>query len=578
MTLPYGGGSLFVGGGIADVSVPRVLVPPNYEGGYETVDVSDPDHPQMLGGLGPYTLAGQAVVANGSGIVLTVGNAGTRGPGLEVYNGGDATNTTNFVTRFSLPALPNAVAIGAGLAFVADGSAGLQVVNYLPFDTQGVPPTVTLDTSNLDTDPATPGIQAVEGAFITVHAQVSDDVQVRNVELLVNGQVVANSISFPFNLSTYLPSIASAGSTVTLQVSATDTGGNTTTTSPVTLDLVPDSTPPDIVRQNPPDGATISQHFRALTIDFSKPLDPATVTADDFEIDGPAGAIVAQDVELRYRDSEVQITFPAGDLPVGDYSLVVHAAMIADTAGNMLGQTDLTSTFHVAQYTEAWINPSGGNWSDPANWDSGRVPGAGDVVLIDEPGNPTITYDAAAGITDLGGLLSTDPLKIAGGTLIADQSIEVDNTFTLAGGTIRDSLILPDTGGQVIATGGTLDGVTLDADLSVPDNKTLTVKDGLTLNSTLTLTHSGQYSFTLVNFSGSQTLSGTGTVLFANSNVYYSYNNELEPVDGGTLSIGPGITIHGQRGVVGNSSLPLVNQGTIDADSSGQIIYVTGSS
>ncbi|HUY88576.1 MAG TPA: DUF4214 domain-containing protein, partial [Pirellulales bacterium] len=576
LTLPYGGG-LFAGGGTAYVSVPRVLVAPNYEGGYETVDVSDPDHPQLLGGLGPYTLAGQAVAANGSGVVLTVGNAGPRGPGLEVYNGSDPTNTTNFVTRFNLPALPNGLAIGAGLAFVADGSAGLQVVNYLPFDTGGVPPTVTLDTSNLTPDPTLGGFDAVEGSLLTLKAAVSDDVQVRNVELLVNGQVVANSVSFPFELSAYLPTIASAGSGIALEISATDTGGNTTVTSPVTINLVRDATPPTIVRQNPPDGGAISQHFRALTVDFSKPLDPATVSAADFEIDGPAGAIVAQAVELRYRDGEVQITFPAGDLPVGDYTLVIHAALIADTAGNLLGSADLTSTFHVAQYSDVWINPNGGKWSDPTNWDSGRVPGAGDVVLIDQPGNPTITFDSSAGTVDIRSLLSKDPFKVAGGTLIADQSIEVDNTFTLAGGTIRDSLILPGVGGNAIATGGTLDGMTLDADLSLADSTTLTVKDGLTLNGTLTLKHSAYYQYTLVNFSGAQTLDGAGTVRFVNSFVGYG-NNGLQPVDGGTLTIGPGITLHGQGAVVGNPSLPLINEGTVDADASGQTISIIGSS
>jgi hypothetical protein len=36
------------------------------------------------------------------------------------------------------------VAIGEGIAFVADGTSGLQVVNYRSFDTLGVPPTITI--------------------------------------------------------------------------------------------------------------------------------------------------------------------------------------------------------------------------------------------------------------------------------------------------------------------------------------------------------------------------------------------------------------------------------------------------
>ncbi|HEX7447299.1 MAG TPA: hypothetical protein VF306_07130, partial [Pirellulales bacterium] len=156
----------------------------------------------------------------------------------------------------------------------------------------------------------------------------------------------------------------------------------------------------------------------------------------------------------------------------------------------------------------------------------------------------------------------------------------------LAGGDILGGTITASGGAALVMTASsTLDGVTLDADLSVPDNSALTVKDGLTLNGTLTMTHSGTYNLTLVNFSGTQTLGGTGTVQFVNTNNYASYNNVLQPVDGGTLTIGPGITIHGQRGTVGapgdffgSTPLPLVNQGTIEADAAGQTILVTGSS
>ncbi|CAB5080558.1 hypothetical protein D3OALGA1CA_2637, partial [Olavius algarvensis associated proteobacterium Delta 3] len=72
---------------------------------------------------------------------------------------------------------------------------------------------------------------------------------------------------------------------------------------------------------------------------------------------------------------------------------------------------------------------------------------------------------------------------------------------------------------------------------------------------------------------------GTGEILFSQSGNRRSggQTNYVQPVDGGTLTIGPGIRIYGQEGVVGTASLPLVNQGTIDSDS-GQTIFVRGSS
>src|SRR5262249_24928536 len=153
---------------------------------YATADVSNPDSPRVLGNVASATNAGQAVALNGSGLALTVGADGFGGPGaVDVFDASNPSNTGQFLTRFALPAAPADIAIGAGIGFVADGTAGLQIVNYEPFDAKGVPPTVSISVpSSVDIDSTTPGVQAVEGSTIPVQASVSDDVQVRNVELL----------------------------------------------------------------------------------------------------------------------------------------------------------------------------------------------------------------------------------------------------------------------------------------------------------------------------------------------------------------------------------------------------------
>ena len=76
----------------------------------------------------------------------------------------------------------------------------MNVVNYLPFDSLGQPPAVTISTS-ADLDPLTVGIQVQNGTTVRVNSNVTDDVQVRNVELLVDGVVVQNDVAFPFDLS-----------------------------------------------------------------------------------------------------------------------------------------------------------------------------------------------------------------------------------------------------------------------------------------------------------------------------------------------------------------------------------------
>ena len=202
-TLSSGSDALFVGNGIAYVGVTRYLQPPlGALSGYITANVSNPTSPIALSGFPTSDSAGQGVAANGSGIALTVGSDLT-GSAVDVFNSSNTSTAGQFVTQFALPVAAQGIAIGEGIAFVADGSSGLQVVNYLPFDTNGIPPTASISTTATDVDLITPGLQVHEGSTLPIQAVVNDDGQVRNVELLVNGQVVQNAVSFPFNFSVH---------------------------------------------------------------------------------------------------------------------------------------------------------------------------------------------------------------------------------------------------------------------------------------------------------------------------------------------------------------------------------------
>ncbi len=59
------------------------------------------------------------------------------------------------------------------------------------------------------------------------------------------------------------------------------------------------------------------------------------------------------------------------------------------------GLTSATSqTFDITQAPTAfWTNPSGGNWSDGANWSTGVAPGASDTASITLDGTYTVTLD-----------------------------------------------------------------------------------------------------------------------------------------------------------------------------------------
>ncbi len=127
--------------------------------------------------------------------------------------------------------------------------------------------------------------------------------------------------------------------------------------------------------------------------------------------------------------------------------------------------------------------------------------------------------------------------------------------------------------------GGTLSGVTLDGTLDLASNNVanVTVTGGLTLNGTIDIGSAGNTTYGWLNFVGAQTFAGTGAVLFGGS----AYGNDQINTatlngDSGTLTIGPGITIHGKNGSIGNAALPLINQGTIAADVGGGQIGIYG--
>ncbi len=94
------------------------------------------------------------------------------------------------------------------------------------------------------------------------------------------------------------------------------------------------------------------------------------------------------------------------------------------------------------------------------------------------------------------------------------------------------------------------------------------VKDNLTLeNGTVTMEGNGA-----LDFLGSQTLGGPGTVDFLDNPASENQKGLYVPDAGDTLTIASGVLVHGNAGFVGKASGGLVtSDGTIAADGSGTI-------
>ena len=279
-----------------------------------------------------------------------------------------------------------------------------------------------------------------------------------------------------------------------------------------------------------------------------------------------------------------------------------------------------------------WIGGSG-NWSDTSHWDIGAVPtnGGGNTyaVVIDVPAfNPVVIVDESIAIN---GLTNADVIHITTGTstlstslvntgsidVTAAGTLDLTGAFTaptfgslaangglitvsgtidlaggvmpiagttgvwqLSGGTIKNGLV--GAVGDTLALagiGGTIDGVTINGNFTVTSSYQVTVKNGLTLNGTATL--GGGNAYGVLDFTGNQTLGGNGTVVFSGTGLYDGVS-----LASGTLTIGSGITIHGQQGYVGYdfalggtaANISVINRGTIQTDVNGGTITIDGNS
>ena len=222
---------------------------------------------------------------------------------------------------------------------------------------------------------------------------------------------------------------------------------------------------------------------------------------------------------------------------------------------------------------------------------------AGGQLTLSSNWNNAGVISVTGATVNLGGiftLASLGTLNRSGGTVNVTGTLDNTNTtlalgpstggWVLAGGTIKGGTVAGSGAGTLslasfAGTASTLDGVTIAAGTTViatPSSLTQ-VSDGLTLNGTLDLGAADGSSYAGLIFQGTQTLSGTGTVLlggsFQNSLQAKGSNNGLTPA---TLTIGSGIMIHGGGAMIGGyfASDTVVNDGTINSDAGGATITV----
>jgi len=321
--------------------------------GLRSVDISDPANMQILQTpSGNEFFTASRVALNGSGLGLLVPDGGNF---VQVYDTSDPNNVASLVTQFNLSGNAQDVKISRGIGYVAAGNR-LEVVNYRPFDALGQAPTVSITSPVADVDQDAADLQVFEGTTITVVADVIDDVQARDVELLVDGQVVGRDVSFPFDLSTTAPLLAAGATQLQVQVRATDTGGNSTLSNTILVNVIPDTIAPVIESVSPADGGQIVEGDRTIRVRVNESLDGSSTDGGTFSVVGAGldGLFDTTDdlniiTSSELRDDNQLIQIAAQGLTPGLFELRIVQDNVIDRAGNPLGQGTLSSAFEVVE-------------------------------------------------------------------------------------------------------------------------------------------------------------------------------------------------------------------------------------
>jgi len=217
----------------------------------------------------------------------------------------------------------------------------------------------------------------------------------------------------------------------------------------------------------------------------------------------------------------------------------------------------------------AWINPSGGNWSVASNWSKGTVPVASDTVAIKQSGTYTVNLDVNGTFArlDVGAPSGTQTLSVAANTLTAGNGAFATNTVlnlggtgTITGaGTLTVAGAFNWTGGNLGTGGGTvrvLSGGTLSiAPTATVNFAQYTLEVAGTGTWTGTATVNGGQAILRVASGGTLDIQGDPSVSF---NTYYAWAPTLNVV--GTLNR----TTSPNAAVIGG---PLNDSGTVSVQS-----------
>jgi hypothetical protein len=281
----------------------------------------------------------------------------------------------------------------------------------------------------------------------------------------------------------------------------------------------------------------------------------------------------------------LNVSFAAGFHPyAGDSFDLMTYGSETGAFGSLTGNTgfvyaltynanDLLLTVTQTPYGIYWAKSGNGDWSDTTSWQkdgsTGTLPGPTDDVI----NNTLYTITHSVGNDAIQSFLSKGQFDLTGGALDVvgpHNTVQVNNIFTIDGGTLKDADVLEGNGGQ---------GITFT------QNKN-NVLNNVTLNFALDLTNGGYVRSDATNLNGHPiNLDNDAVVGFdapqTLSNVSINWGahgvNTLTAEGTGTLTLGAGLILSGATVNIGSNLLTagnasIDNIGTLTAN--GNIVNV----
>lgn len=328
----------------------------SYTSGFNVFDISNPVSPFRLGNYNTSQFGWKQMVSNGSGLMIAPvapNSTNDTAHNVSLYRQTDSDTEFEFVTEYETLGYTYAVSLYNGLAYLADGTSGLQVVNYQAYDNKGVPPEVELSVD-------APNLTVEEGKPVAIIADVTDDVQVRNVMFYVDDVPTYTDGNFPYNFTLLAPLLSDLDegeNTFEVHAEASDTGGNLTATEPVTLTLVPDATPPRVKTSSPKNGA-YSGKIRSVSVLFNEAIRRTTLNVNSFKLTNAGADEVFGTSDdssvlgfLRYEESTFRATITTPVLLQPGYYRITVKSPLADLAGNRIEDV-YTAAFHISNFQD----------------------------------------------------------------------------------------------------------------------------------------------------------------------------------------------------------------------------------